>query len=80
MNVIFRQNGQFGSATVAPTVAGTNERARAFLEYAKANKDQNFANAAAAVASGAGGSSNSSGGESITKKSKLLFAPLPVGQ
>jgi hypothetical protein len=79
-NVIFRQNGQFGSATVAPTAAGTNERAQAFLEYAKANKDQNFANAAAAVASGAGGSSNSGAGESMAKRSKLLFAPLPVAK
>jgi len=77
-NVIFRQNGQFGSATVSPTVAGANERAKAFLEYAKAAKMQNFANAASAAASGSVGASNSGGGESMAKRSKLLFAPLPV--
>ena len=79
-NVIFRQNGQFGSATVAPAVAGANERARAFLEYAKADKMQNFAKTASAVASGAAGTSGSNGGESSTKRSKLLFAPLPAAK
>jgi len=79
-NVIFRQNGQFGSATVAPAVAGTNERVRAFLEYAKAAKIQNFANTASAAASGSVGASQSGGGETMAKRSKLLFAPLPVAK
>ena len=41
---------------------------------------QNFAKTASAVASGAAGTSGSNSGESITKRSKLLFAPLPVAK
>ena len=77
-NAIFRENGQFGSATVSPITDAPNERAKAFLEYAKAAKMQNFAKTASAAASGGVGGSNSGGGESMAKRSKLLFAPLPV--
>ena len=79
-NVIFRENGQFGSASVSPITDATNERAKAFLEYAKAAKMQNFANTASAAASGSVGASQSGGGESMAKRSKLLFAPLPVAK
>ena len=79
-NVIFRENGQFGSASVSPITDATNERAKAFLEYAKAAKMQNFANTASAAASGSVGASQSGGGETMAKRSKLLFAPLPVAK
>ena len=41
---------------------------------------QNFANTASAAASGSVGASQSGGGETMAKRSKLLFAPLPVAK
>ena len=65
---------------MSPITDAPNERAKAFLEYAKAAKMQNFANTASAAASGSVGASQSGGGETMAKRSKLLFAPLPVAK